>query len=68
VAARSVASRVCSVLKDGQKRSVCYRVMVRVLSGDVSAVEELKSALTPEERRLIRQRMEEVLREMEGGG
>jgi DNA-directed RNA polymerase subunit F len=67
MAARSVASRVCSALKDEGKRSTCYRTMVRVLSGDPSAIDELKRILTPEERKLIKERMEQILREMGGG-
>ena len=64
---RAIAHRVCSVL-GGEKRSRCYSLMTRALSGDRSALEELRLELSPEERSRVRDKLAEVLRELEGGG
>jgi hypothetical protein len=61
---RAIAHRVCSIIKDNEKRTKCYATMVRVLSGDVKSINELKLILTKEELESVKSKMREILKEI----
>ena len=63
--ARTMARRVCSVIRDDGKRILCIEVLTRVLVYGDSVKDEVRSVMerefTEEERRMIRERLAELM-------
>lgn len=66
VVASSIARKACAVVKEGDRRARCVELLVRILTyGDSvkdEVREEIRRTLTEEERRLIRERLAELLK------
>jgi uncharacterized protein YaaR (DUF327 family) len=63
--ARTMARRVCSVIREDGKRILCVEVLTRILVYGDSVKEEVRSVMerefTEEERRKIRERLAEIM-------
>jgi hypothetical protein len=63
--ARTMARRVCSVIREDGKRILCIEVLTRILVYGDSVKEEVRRVMerefTEEERRLIRERLAELM-------
>jgi hypothetical protein len=63
--ARTMARRVCSVIREDGKRILCIEVLTRILVYGDSVKEEVRRVIerefTEEERRLIRERLAELM-------
>lgn len=65
VVASSIARRACAVVKNGERRAKCVELLIRILTYGDSVKEEVKEeirrTLTEEERRLLKQKLAELL-------
>jgi hypothetical protein len=63
--ARTMARRVCSVIRDDGKRILCVEVLTKILVYGDSVKDEVRSVMerefTEEERRKIRERLAELM-------
>jgi hypothetical protein len=63
--ARSTARRVCSVIREDSKRALCVEMLTKILVYGDSVKEEVRSVMerefTEEERKLIRERLAELM-------
>lgn len=63
--ARTMARRVCSVIRDDGKRILCIEVLTRILIYGDPVKDEVRSVMerefTEEERRMIRERLAELM-------
>jgi hypothetical protein len=63
--ARSMARRVCSIIREDGKRILCIEMLTRVLVYGDPVKDEVRSIMerefTEEERRMIRERLVELM-------
>jgi|GEM_PF-4147129 hypothetical protein len=63
--ARTMARRICSVIRDDGKRIICIEVLTRILVYGDPVKDEVRSVMerefTEEERRRIRERLAELM-------
>ncbi|MEM1690482.1 MAG: hypothetical protein QXG48_02840 [Thermofilaceae archaeon] len=63
--ARDVARRACEVIRDSDRRTACIELLTRILIHGDSVKDEVRDGFrrmfTEEERRLIKQRLSELL-------
>jgi len=63
--AREIARKVCAVIKEDSKRTICVELLTRILvQGDSvkdEVREEIKKTFTEEERKLLKEELAKLL-------
>jgi len=66
MAAREIARKVCAVIKEDSKKTICVELLTKILvQGDSvkdQVREEMRRIFTEEERRLLREELAKLLR------